>query len=182
MPVFDGGIGRDLLNGGAGADIISGGEGGDTLNGRGGDDVIYGFGAEDVGGNSGAINATLVASGLSRPVFAGSPPGDPDRMFIIEQHTGQIKILDLTTGQIAATPFLDIAAGDLSTDGEQGLLGLAFHPDYATNGIYFVNLTNAAGATEVWRYTRGPDPDVSATTRELGWPKSNLPCSTRAWR
>lgn len=156
----------DVLDGGASADVISGGEGGDVLNGGGGDDVIYGFGVSDVSGGA-MIHATRVASGFSRPVFAVSPPGEPDRLFIIEQHTGQIKILDLGSGAVLPTPFLDVPANELSTASEQGLLGLAFDPNYATNGVYYVNLTNAAGATEVWRYARGADLDFSSTAREL---------------
>ena len=96
-----------MLAGDAAAELDAGlqrrgASGDDTIQGDGGNDVIYGFGAEDTAGDVGAISATLVASGLSRPVFAGSPPGDPDRLFILEQHTGQIKILDLDTGQAEA--------------------------------------------------------------------------------
>ncbi|MCC6920181.1 MAG: PQQ-dependent sugar dehydrogenase [Alphaproteobacteria bacterium] len=151
---MDGTFRAEHLTGGAAADTISGGEGADTLNGGGGNDVIYGFGPADVSQSSGLITATRVASGLDSPVYAVSPPGDPDRLFIVEQHTGKIQILDLTTGQMAATPFLDIPDAQLATGGEQGLLGLAFDPDYATNGKFYVNLTNAAGDTEVREYTR----------------------------
>lgn len=168
MPIFTGTNRKDLdLVGSAGDDVISGGEGGDVINGGAGNDVLYGYGASDVGFDAGAIAATRVASGLARPVFAASAPGDPNRLFIIEQHSGQIKILDLNSGQLLATPFLDIANGELTTGGEQGLLGLAFHPDYATNGRYYVYLTNASGDSEIWEYTRGGNADVSATTRNL---------------
>jgi Ca2+-binding RTX toxin-like protein len=164
MPVINGTAGRDVLGGTTGADTISGGEGGDTLNGGAGDDVLYGFGASDLSGGA-MIDATLIASGLSRPVFAASPPGDPDRLFVIEQHTGLIRILDLATGTVAATPFLDI--NGINTGSEEGLLGLAFHPDYASNGLYYVYLTNTSGNIEIWEYTRGASPDISSTTREL---------------
>ncbi len=165
MPVINGTPGRDTLNGSAVADTISGGEGGDTLNAGAGADVLYGFGATDATPGSGMITATLIESGLSRPVFAMSPPGEPDRLFVIEQHTGMIKILDLETGNVNATPFLDI--NGIATGNEQGLLGLAFHPDYASNGLYYAYLTNTAGDVEIWQYTRGANPDVSSTTRQL---------------
>ncbi|MGQ0533654.1 MAG: PQQ-dependent sugar dehydrogenase, partial [Caulobacteraceae bacterium] len=167
MPEINGTPGRDLLTGTADADVISGGEGGDTINGGGGADIIYGFGASDVGGGAGAIDATLIAAGLFNPVFAASPPGDPNRFFIIEQHRGTIRILDLSSNQMLATPFLDIADNELGASGEEGLLGLAFHPSYASNGLYYIYVTNAAGNNEIWQYTRGANPDVSSTTRQL---------------
>ena len=106
------------------------------------------------------ITSQRVASGLSRPLFATAPPGDTDRLFLVEQHTGRIKILDLTTGMIAATPFLDIDG--LMMGNEQGLLGLAFHPDYATNGLFFVNLTaSGGGTTHIRRYQVSPDPGIA---------------------
>jgi len=68
-----------------------------------------------------------ITFGVSRPVFGIRAPGDPDRMFILEQHTGRIEILDLTTNTISGTPFLDL--NGLTTGFEQGLLGMDFHPD-----------------------------------------------------
>jgi Ca2+-binding RTX toxin-like protein len=161
MALIGGGSGAEAIVGTAAADTISGGEGADTLTGGGSDDVLYGFGASDVAPANGAIIATRVASGLDRPLFAASPPGSPNQLFIVEQHSGQIEILDLTTGQIAATPFLDLPESAISTGGEQGLLGLAFHPDYASNGRFYVNLTNASGDTEIWEYTRSSNPGVA---------------------
>lgn len=157
--------GPDTLNGTPSGDVISGGEAGDVLNGGDGRDTIYGFGVSDRTGGGGLINATLVAAGLDDTVFAASPPGDPNRLFIVEQHTGQIKILNLNTGVINATPFLDIDG--LATGGEQGLLGLAFHPDYATNGLYYAFTNAPNGDIEIWEYTRGGNADVSSTAREL---------------
>ncbi len=112
------------------------------------------------------IGTVRVASGLSRPVFVTSPPGDTNRLFIVEQHTGRIKILDRGTGTINATPFLTV--GGLSTGNEQGLLGLAFHPDYANNGFFYVNFTASNRATNIRRYQVSANPDLansgSATT------------------
>jgi len=108
-----------------------------------------------------------VASGLSRPLYVTAPPGDTDRLFIVEQHTGRIKILNLDTGLVNATPFLDIDG--LSTGNEQGLLGLEFHPDYAANGFFYVNLTESNRTTNIRRYrVSAGSPDIadaaSATT------------------
>ncbi len=89
-----------------------------------------------------------VASGLSTPIFVTSPPGDFDRLFIVEK-PGRIKIL--MGGVVLPTPFLSIT-GLVSNGSEQGLLGLAFHPNYANNGFFYVNYTNTSGHTVVARY------------------------------
>lgn len=117
-----------------------------------------------------------IASGLARPVFVAPAPGDNSRLFIVEQHTGQIKILNTADDSINATPFLDIDG--LATGNEQGLLGLAFHPDYAANGRFFVNLTvSGSGTTEIREYQRSANPNVASTafTRLLSYtqPQSN---------
>lgn len=154
--------GSDRLNGGAGADTVAGGEGADTLTGGTGDDVIYGFGASDIEAGSGDILARRVAGNFDQPVFATSAPGDPDRLFVVEK-TGQIKILDTATGTTNTVNFLTIPQAQLQTGGEQGVLGLAFHPDYATNGRFFVYVTNAAGDQEVRQYSRSStNPDRAA--------------------
>lgn len=149
---------RDTLIGTTGADTISGKDGSDSVFGGAGDDVIYGYGVEDTQAGAGGITAVRVASGLSGPLFGVSPPGDPDRLFIAEQHTGRIMILDTRTGVVSANPFLDLQDAELAKGVEQGLLGLAFHPDYQQNGLFYVYLTNADDDTEVREYsTLGPD-------------------------
>jgi glucose/arabinose dehydrogenase len=98
-----------------------------------------------------------VASGLSSPlglVHAGDGTG---RLFIVEQ-TGRIKVFDGAT--VLATPFLDVSAL-VSCCGERGLLGLAFHPDYRTNGLFYVHYTNTAGNTTLARYRVSSDPNVA---------------------
>lgn len=102
-----------------------------------------------------------VAAGLDSPLYATSPPGDFDRLFIVEK-TGQIRILDLTSESLLPAPFLDLPDGNLSTNSERGLLGLVFHPDYETNGFFFVNFTDAAGDTVVRRYqVSAGDPNLA---------------------
>jgi glucose/arabinose dehydrogenase len=85
-----------------------------------------------------------VTSGLSDPVFVTAPPEDRRRLFILErgdpQRPGRIKILDLASGRVNPTPFLEVP--EICTDfNEQGLLGLAFHPRYQDNGFLYVNFT-----------------------------------------
>ncbi len=110
-----------------------------------------------------AIGTDRVASGLARPAFATHAPGDFGRLFIVEK-AGVIRILDLASETVLATPFLDIDAlvgGGTSNNSEQGLLGLAFHPDYNSNGYFYVYYTDNAGDTTLRRYTRSGDPDVA---------------------
>ena len=91
------------------------------------------------------LSTERVASGLSRPVQVVAAPGDTGRLFIVEQRsgsTGRIKILNLVTGSVNTTPFLSLT---VSTSSEQGLLGLAFHPNYSQNGYFYVNYTASNG-------------------------------------
>ena len=93
------------------------------------------------------VTLVRVASGLSLPLFVTAPPGDSRRLFIVEKGgagSASIKILDLATGAVNAQPFLTLTG--LSTSGEQGLLGLAFRPDYATSGKFYVDYTTPGGA------------------------------------
>jgi len=114
---------------------------------------------------NGRLATVLVASGLSSPNYVTSPPGDVDRLFILEQD-GKIKIL--RDGAVLATPFLDVTDITYSPfDGghnEEGLLGLAFHPDYDVNGWFFIYHTTDTGAQNtVARYTVSANPDVADT-------------------
>jgi len=158
---------RDTLNGTAGADVISGGDGGDHIFGGAGDDLLFGHGPGDLQAGSERIDAVLVAQGLADPLFAASPPGDPDRLFVVEQRSGRIRILDLNSGQLNGDSFLNLPDGSLAQGGEQGLLGLAFHPNYAANGLFYVNLTNAAGDTEVREYRRADANHADAASGRL---------------
>src|SRR5436189_6155361 len=89
------------------------------------------------------LDAIRVASGLSSPLFVTAPPGDFNRVFIVQQN-GVIRILNLNTGLLNATPFLTVS--NILTGGEQGLLGPAFDPGYATNGELHVNCLRPRGA------------------------------------
>lgn len=128
------------------------------------------------------VGTVRVASGLSRPAFVTAPPGDTERVFIVEQRsgtTGRVRIL--RNGGLLATPFLNV--NNVTTGNEQGLLGLAFHPDYAANRKFYVNYTTsgggAAGRTVIAEYTASAvNPDVAdaASTRiilRIDQPDSN---------
>ena len=96
-----------------------------------------------------------MVNGLTMPLFLTSPPGDLSRQFVVEK-PGRIRIIK--DGGLVPTPFLDITA-KVSNGAEQGLLGLAFHPQYAANGLFIVNYTNTAGDTRVAIYRVSSDPD-----------------------
>lgn len=91
---------------------------------------------------------TRVASGLSAPIFATHAPGDATRLFIV-QRGGAIRILDLTTTTptLLATPFVTV--GSIDQESEGGLLGMAFHPDYATNGKFYTYSTHDNGGVNL---------------------------------
>lgn len=102
------------------------------------------------------LDVQLVDDGFEAPLFVASPPDDP-RLFVVDQ-SGQIWVI--ADGERLAEPFLDIG-DEIVFGGEQGLLGLAFHPDYAQNGRFFINHTTAAGDTRVAEYRVSEDPNVA---------------------
>ncbi len=108
------------------------------------------------------VEVELFSNGFSSPVDIQNA-GD-DRLFIVEQ-AGRIQILN-ADGTINSTPFLDITT-QVSSGGERGLLGLAFHPDYATNGYFYVYYTNNSGDTQVSRFTVSSDPNIADAGSEL---------------
>jgi len=106
-----------------------------------------------------AIQLQPVLTGLSSPIYLTHARDGSNRLFIVEQG-GRVKVLQ--PGATVPTVFLDITATVLS-GGEQGLLGLAFHPRYATNGRFFVNYTRQPdGATVIAEYRVSPlDPNLA---------------------
>ena len=94
----------------------------------------------------------VVTAGLDHPLYVTHAGDGSKRLFIVEQG-GRIRVLE--QGALAPLPFLDIT-DRVRSGGEQGLLGLAFHPDYRTNGRFFVNYTRKPdGATVIAEYRRG---------------------------
>ena len=94
------------------------------------------------------IRLALRASSLSEPVFVTSARDGTGRLFIVEQ-TGRIRIYK--DGVVLSTPFLSIGS-QVSKGGEQGLLGLAFHPSFKTNRKLYVNFTDVNGDTVIRQY------------------------------
>jgi hypothetical protein len=102
-----------------------------------------------------AARLEVIVSGLQDPVHLSAPPGDT-RLFVVEQR-GTIRVVK--NGQLLSTPFLDVRP--IASGGERGLLSVAFHPAYATNGYFYVNYTDVNGDTRVERYHANPASDVA---------------------
>lgn len=107
------------------------------------------------------LTTELFVSGLQNPTDLTFAPGDPSRIFVIEQ-AGRVRVVE--NGTLLATPFLNINP-EVASGGERGLLGLAFHPDYANNGRFFVSYTNNSGNSRVAEYTVSSNPNVANPTR-----------------
>jgi glucose/arabinose dehydrogenase len=103
-------------------------------------------------GTGSGVSAVQVASGLSMPVYLTAPANDP-RLFVVER-PGRIRVIE--NGQLLGTPFLDISSSVVS-GGERGLLSVAFHPEYETNGFFYVNYTGLGNATRIERYRVSAD-------------------------
>jgi glucose/arabinose dehydrogenase len=116
-----------------------------------------------------SVHSRVYASGLSAPVAFVQDPTNNAVQFVVEQ-AGRIRVI--RDGVVQATDFLDLR-GQISSGGERGLLGLAFAPDYASSGRFFVNFTNPAGHTVVARFRRAsstPPAADPATRVDLRWP------------
>jgi glucose/arabinose dehydrogenase len=104
-----------------------------------------------------------IVTGLRFPTYLTTPPGD-DRLFVLEK-AGTIRMIK--SGVLLTTPFLDLTAKVESQGGEQGLLGLAFAPDYATSGRFFVHYNDKAGNNRVSLFRVSGDPDHAELASEL---------------
>ncbi len=102
------------------------------------------------------VDLSLFASGFSSPV--GMYHAGDSRLFVIEQASGRIKVLDSNGTELGT--FLNVSS-QISTGGERGLLGLAFHPEYSANGRFFINYTNNQGSTVVAEYGVSGNPNVA---------------------
>lgn len=109
---------------------------------------------------SNSLRLEPVAENLTAPLFATAPSSDFSRLFIVEQG-GIIRVVDLATGTVRPTAFLDVTAL-ITSGGERGLLGLAFDPNYEANGRFYVFYTDPVGDLVIARYQRNPtNPDVA---------------------
>jgi glucose/arabinose dehydrogenase len=122
---------------------------------------------------TGGARLARVRGGLGDALFVTGAPGQPGRLFIVQQG-GRIRILQ--NGRLVGRPFLDVSRL-ITAGGEQGLLGLAFHPGYARNGRFFVNYTNRSGDTRVVEYRRASatraDPRSARVLLAIDQPFSN---------
>jgi len=132
-------------------------------------------GAMPVAAPTGSTIALVKVADVNNPVLAISPKGDTTRLFIVAKG-GRIRIVK--NGNLLSTPFLDIS-GKVSTGGEQGLLGLAFHPSFASNRRLYVNFTNTSGDTVIREYKASAsnpdvvDPGSGRTIIRINQPYSN---------
>jgi glucose/arabinose dehydrogenase len=95
-----------------------------------------------------------VVKGLKEPTFTSGPPDGSNRLFVLERE-GTIRVAN-ADGQLQASPLLDLS-GEVSTGGEEGLLSLAFHPQFAQNGFMYVAYTANDWSLHVVRYTLSAD-------------------------
>ncbi|MBV9170041.1 MAG: PQQ-dependent sugar dehydrogenase [Chloroflexi bacterium] len=120
-------------------------------------------------------NLTLepVVKGLKEPTYVAEPPDGTKRLFVLER-AGAVRVAD--SGGLKATPFLDLT-GQVSTGTEEGLIGLAFDPNFKTNGYVYIDYTANDASVQVIRYTvTGDHPDqVDPSTAEtvLALPKKS---------
>src|SRR2546421_5615498 len=114
------------------------------------------------GGHKAQSSFARVAGGFDAPVYATSAPGDPATLYVVEQ-PGTIKIA--RNGSTAGT-FLDIRSR-VRSGGEQGLLSVAFHPQYATNHRFYVDYTDTRGDTRVVEFRSANGAGQLSTARQL---------------
>lgn len=105
----------------------------------------------------------IFVQGLSAPLGLENANDGSGRIFIVEQG-GRIKIIE--NGDVLATPFLDIST-QITTGGERGLLGLAFHPNYPANGYFYVHYTDMDGDSQISRFTRSANPNHANAASEF---------------
>ncbi len=106
----------------------------------------------------------LVSHIFANPVFVTATPDTTGRLFVVEQNG---RILIVNNAQVLPSPFLDIAS-KVSTGGERGLLGLAFHPQFSSNGRFFVNYTRVPdGATVIAEYHVSLNPNSAAPDERI---------------
>ena len=107
------------------------------------------------------------AGDFTAPMYVASPPGDSHRLFVVER-AGVVKLV--RDGVTLSTPVLNIS-GDVNTQGERGLLSIAFPPDYATTGLFYVYLASQpAGQLQLREYHRSAaNPDVADPAGRIVW-------------
>jgi glucose/arabinose dehydrogenase len=94
---------------------------------------------------------------FDQPVYLTAPPGDSRRLFVVEKG-GAIRVV--RNGRKLRRPFLSLR-GRVSTGSEQGLFSMAFAPDYARSGRFYIDYTNRSGDSRIVEYRRSKNPDVA---------------------
>ena len=102
------------------------------------------------------ITTVRIASGLSKPTSLASPPGDTSRLFVTSGTSGVRLIKD---GALLPTPFLDMSS--ILTSSNEGLSSIAFHPDYASNGKFYLTFLDVDGFSHLRQYQVSSDPDLA---------------------
>jgi glucose/arabinose dehydrogenase len=122
--------------------------------------LLMGAALTPTGTRAAEVSLVTVATGFDRPLFVtGAGTNSEQRLFVVEQ-AGIIRVVDAGTGQHSV--FLDIAEVVNDRANERGLLGLAFHPDYESNGQFFVHYTDDSGDVVIARYlVSTEDPDLA---------------------
>lgn len=111
-----------------------------------------------------AIELEPFADGFDQPLFL-TPNGTGDGLLYVVEQTGAVRVVS-PDGSVAPEPFLDLR-GRISAGGEEGLLGLAFHPDYAQNGRLFIYYSVQGGGAQVVTELQAPDGVVDPTSERL---------------
>jgi glucose/arabinose dehydrogenase len=112
------------------------------------------------------IGVKPVAKGFERPVWAGVPKGFNDKLWVMEQG-GKVWIVDRNSGERSKEPFLDVSADVTRRGNEEGLLGLAFAPDFEQSGRYYVNYTDKEAQTRIVRFTSADRLTTARDTAEI---------------
>ena len=123
------------------ANLITGNDGSNTLQGTAGVDVIYGYNPDGPQSNASTIAATRVASALNQPLFAGAPPGDPGRLFIVEKTS-------------RGSDHADTLTGDFNGDGMSDIL---WQGSDGTPAIWLMNGSNVTSFAPAGSFNPGTD-------------------------
>jgi hypothetical protein len=113
------------------------------------------------GTSAAGVRLVQVATNLKQPLFVTGAGTDNTRLFVVEK-PGRIRVVK--QGKLLATPFLNITRVVNDAANERGLLGLAFHPDYESNGQFFVHFNDTSGDIVIARYTVSSNPDRADPT------------------
>ncbi len=108
------------------------------------------------GASAASVRLMRVATGFDQPLFVTGAGTDDSRLFVVEK-PGRIRVVK--NDKLLATPFLNITRVVNDEDNERGLLGLAFHPNYQSNRLFYVNYTNRRGDIVIARYIASDNPD-----------------------